>query len=404
MHASDASAPSRASQRRMILTIVAFAALAPAVLMAAPAIAGQLVVQLGLGPAQVGNLFSAELGAMSLATLPAYWWLPRVSWRRAALLAGLVFIIGNIASALVGHTDYGLLMALRMVTAFSGGSLMILCISAAALTANKDGVYGLWVMGQLVVGALGLVVLPPLFEAFGLAILYWLLAGLMLAGLPLVTALPARATQQAAARHRPPLPRLEAGLGILAILAFYIGLSGVWTFIGAIASESGLSAERSGTILAIATLLGILGAACASLLGGWAARGQGRRLMLLGGYGVMVAATLALIGQPGLARFVIAALAFKFTWTFILPFALASLAELDASGRLMNTINLVIGGGLALGPLLAGRLIEARGDHTAMLLAAALITLLSLVLILIVGRASASSRATRPTQSQGATP
>ena len=35
------------------------------------------------------------------------------------------------------------------------------------------------------------------------------------------------------------------------------------------------------------------------------------------------------------------------TWTFVLPFILARVAGLDNSGRLMNSINLVIGGGMA---------------------------------------------------------
>lgn len=369
-----------APQRRLVLAVVACAAITPAVLMAAPAIAAQLVSQLGLAPSQVGNLFSAELGAMSLATLPAYWWLPRFSWRRVALVAGLVFIVGNLASSMM--QDYGTLMALRMLSAFAGGSLMVLCISSAALTANKNRVYGLWVMGQLVIGAIGLAVLPALFERFGLAVVYWLLAGLMAACLPLTRAFPGRTRQRAIAADRPPVPHLEATLGILAVLAFYIGLSGVWTFIGSIASDSGLSAQTSGEILATATVMGILGAAGATLIG---ARGT-RRLWLVIGYALMIVAVVLLLDSPALVRFTLAALAFKFTWTFVLPFVLATLADLDASGRLMNTTNLVIGGGLAIGPALAGRALESNGGFDLLLGGAATIVTLSLVLVMIAQR------------------
>ena len=63
-----------------------------------------------------------------------------------------------------------------------------------------------------------------------------------------------------------------------------------------------------------------------------------------------------MFGQPLLVRYAIAALLFKFTWTFVLPFILARVAGLDNSGRLMNSINLVIGGGrrLRMGAELAG--------------------------------------------------
>ncbi|MCS2608029.1 MFS transporter [Halomonas dongshanensis] len=370
-------------QRFLVIAVVAFAAIAPAVLMAAPAIAEQLISQLGLMPSQVGNLFAAELGAMSLATLPAYWWLSRFSWRRVALIAGVVFITGNVASSLT--QEYGILMGLRMLSAFAGGSLMVLCISSAALTTNKDRVYGFWVMGQLVVGAVGLAVLPALFERFGLAIVYWLLAGLMAACLPLTRAFPELEDQRTFTTSTSSLPRVKAALGTLAVLTFYIGLSGVWTFIGSIASGSGLSAKTSGDILALATVMGILGAATATSIG---ARGA-RRLWLMLGYALMIVAVALLLKTPTLLRFALAALIFKFTWTFVLPFIMTTLAELDTSGQLMNTTNLVIGGGLAIGPALAGRALESSGGFEWLLVGAMGIVALSMMLVLTAQRPSA---------------
>jgi len=177
-------------------------------------------------------------------------------------------------------------------------------------------------------------------------------------------------------RARP--SRLKVVLGILGILSFYISLSGVWTFIGAISAGAGISAEASGEVLAIATVMGIVGAGCASLIG----NRLSRTLLLLLGYGLMATSVLMLLGQPPLARLALAALAFKFTRTFILPLILACLADLDRSGKLMNASNLVIGGGLAIGPAIAGRLIESSGGFQPLLISAAVLTLTSLLLIL----------------------
>lgn len=77
----------------------------------APAIAAQLASQWQLSPTQIGDLFSAELGAMSLATLPAIWWLKHLDWRRAALCSAVLFIAANLLSMLV-H-DYWLLLVAR---------------------------------------------------------------------------------------------------------------------------------------------------------------------------------------------------------------------------------------------------------------------------------------------------
>ena len=366
--------PSAAKAR--LAAIVLFAAITPTILMTAPAVAAQLASEWQLSPARIGDLFSVELGAMSLATLPAWWWLKRVDWRAAALIAALLFIVANLLS--MRADTYAALLALRCTSALAGGSLMILCLASAATTANPSRVYGLWVMGQLVVGALGLIVLPGLFERFGLNACYLILAGLMSLLLPLARAFPA-GNATAPANHGPSLPgsRWKAALGVGAVLAFYISLGGVWTFIGALGASVGISPQHSGEVLAIATVMGIAGAASASLIGGRLPRA----MLLLGGYALMATAVLLLLGEPALLRFALAALLFKFTWTFILPLVLACLAALDHSGKLMNASNLVIGGGLAIGPAIAGRLIEASGGFTLLLLGAAVITLLSLVMI-----------------------
>ncbi|NBF13346.1 MFS transporter [Pseudomonas sp. Fl4BN1] len=361
----------------MLAAIVLFAAITPAVLLMAPAIAAQLASQWQLSPTQIGDLFSAELGAMSLATLPAIWWLKHIDWRRAALCSALLFITANLLSMLAD--DYSLLLITRFCSALAGGSLMIICLASAAASPSPSRAYGFWVMGQLALGAIGLSLLPMLFERFGLGACYLILALLMTLCLPLARCFPAGAAHEAAdAPKAPAISWIKAALGILGILTFYISLSGVWTFIGAIGSQSGLSAQTNGDILAIATLMGIVGALCATLFGDRLPRGA----LLLLGYGLMAASVLLLLGQPQLARFALAAVVFKFTWTFILPLILARMAEMDRSGRLMNASNLVISAGLAIGPTLAGRLIESSGGFQGLLLGGAVITLLSLALVL----------------------
>lgn len=175
---------------RLLAAIVIFAAIAPGILMTAPAVAAQLASEWQLKPGQIGWLFSAELGAMSLATLPAWWWMSRLDWRRVALTAGVVFLTANLASAAV--TQYETLLAVRFLASLAGGTLMILCISCAAGTSNPSRVYAFWVLGQLLLGMLGLLVLPGLFASFGLKVVYLILAAIMLCCLPLVSAFPPR--------------------------------------------------------------------------------------------------------------------------------------------------------------------------------------------------------------------
>ncbi|MFC9358656.1 MFS transporter [Rhodococcus sp. NPDC057014] len=153
-----------------VALIVLFSSVVGTLLLMAPAVASQLQLQLGLNPSQTGDLFSAELGAMSFASIPALWWMKKFNIRTMSTIFGVVFIAGNVSSAYID--DYGTLLAVRFLTSLAGGSLMVLCMSLAARTRDRNRVYGLWVMGQLSFGAIGLAVLPRFFDTFGIGIVY----------------------------------------------------------------------------------------------------------------------------------------------------------------------------------------------------------------------------------------
>lgn len=370
---------------RLLAAIVIFAAVAPGILMTAPAVAAQLASEWQLTPVEIGYLFSAELGAMSLATLPAWWWMSRLDWRRVALCACAVFLVANLVSSAV--SQYETLLIVRFIASLAGGTLMILCISCAAGTANPSRVYAFWVLGQLLLGMVGLLVLPALFASFGLKVVYLILAAIMLCCLPLVPAFPSRFQPMSAASRQPPaIAPLRKLCAVLAVLTFYISLSAVWTFIGTIGSAAELSAAQIGMVLAAATVFGIIGAGAAAL------RGTRRpdRIPVWLGYGLLILSIVLLLSHPLLVRFALAALLFKFTWTFVLPFILARVAGLDNNGRLMNSINLVIGGGMAAGPALAGALLQRFSSADALLAAAGGCALISAGLILAASSAGKS--------------
>ncbi|KAF0960404.1 MFS transporter [Rhodococcus sp. T7] len=363
-----------------VALIVLFSSVVGTLLLMAPAVASQLQLQLGLNPSQTGDLFSAELGAMSFASLPALWWMKKFNIRTMSTIFGVIFIAGNVSSAYI--EDYGTLLAVRFLTSLAGGSLMVLCMSLAAQTRDRNRVYGLWVMGQLSFGAIGLAVLPHFFDTFGIGIVYWTLAVLMILVLPLARFLPERnvTADHAGTEATGPTNNyvLRAALGLVAVLAFYVSLSGIWTFVGGVAAASTIGTETSSAILSIATVLGIAGSALATVLG---AR-PSTRTNLLVGYVAMTLSVGLLAGMPGLLRFTVAALLFKFTWTFILPYIMSTLSGLDRSGRVVNLANIAIGGGFAIGPFMGGRLVESAGGYGTLIAVSAAGLVLSLALIM----------------------
>ncbi|KVH57283.1 MFS transporter [Burkholderia cepacia] len=382
--------------RSTLVALVVFAAITPLLLLVAPAVAGQLATQLGLSASQIGTYFFVELGAFSLATVPSYLWLGRIDARRVAAFAIALFGAGNLLTAL-WMPGFVALLALRAVTALGGGSLMVLCMTSAATSENSDRVYGLWVVGQLIAGAIGLFVLPHVFAAFGLRALYVALAGLALLAAPLSRGFPSSLGARAApAQHaRGAAVRTPQGsivLAIGAVLTFYLAIGSVWTFASRAAAEAGLDPQSTGNVLAIASMMGIAGAALASCAGGRLAR----RAMQTAGYALLAASLVALAVMRQAGGYSAAIFAFKFAWTFVLPFILATVAQIDTSGRLVATLNFVIGAGLAAGPLLAGLMLDAGGTMHALFTAATAVAIVSFAALRHIDRRTHASVSSQP--------
>ncbi|MDN7633296.1 MFS transporter [Burkholderia cepacia] len=382
--------------RSTLVALVVFAAITPLLLLVAPAVAGQLATQLGLSASQIGTYFFVELGAFSLATVPSYVWLGRIDARRVAAFAIALFGAGNLLTAL-WMPGFVALLALRAVTALGGGSLMVLCMTSAATSENSDRVYGLWVVGQLIAGAIGLFVLPHVFAAFGLRALYVALAGLALLAAPLSRGFPSSlGARTAPAQHaRGAAARTPQGLIVLAIgavLTFYLAIGSVWTFASRAAAEAGLDPQSTGNVLAIASVMGIAGAALASCAGGRLAR----RAMLTAGYALLAASLVALAVMRQAGGYSAAIFAFKFAWTFVLPFILATVAQIDTSGRLVATLNFVIGAGLAAGPLLAGLMLDAGGTMHALFTIATAVAIVSFAALRHIDRRTHASVSSQP--------
>lgn len=369
--------------RGALVFIAAYSAVLNALMLIAPVIGGKLAEDLGLGPAQTGMIFSVELGAFSLATLPAYFWLRRANLRTVTLLCTVVVIGGNVVSGFVD--TYSVLLGVRLVTSLAAGSITVVLLSRSGRAANPSRAFGVFVVSQLAMGALILAVFPVVFAGTGAGAVYWTLAGLAVLCLPTAWLLDGEFLRRLAGTSAAPSsasPRRLAPfvLGLGALLLFYIALSGVWTFMAAVADAAGTDPAAVSFSLSAATVAGILSALFASLRGDT----PHRRLYLAGGYLGMAVSVALLAGGPGLLRFAVAAVLFKFVWTLILPYLLSTLADLGSGGQVMNTTNLMIGSGLALGPMISGRLIETSGGFAGMLVVAGLGVVVSGVLVMVV--------------------
>lgn len=378
-------------QRLRLLAVVLFSAIGPLVLLTAPALASRYIAELGLDNRQVGLLFSLELGAMAIATIPTYFWMRRYNWRRIATSAAVLFLIGNLLSALLMNStapSFSLLVALRFLTAFSEASLVLVCLGTAGTLPNAARAFGLWVTGQLVLAAFSLQFMPWLFSHWQVGSFFLLIALFTAVCLPLIRSLPSGGdTPTESTTTRDTNAALgKIALGMLAIFLFYLSLAGIWTFVGELARTQGISSGDSSSALASASLLGVVGAALASWIG---TRGKREWLLALG-YLAMASSLIGLLGDVSLLRYLLAACAFKFAWTFALPFLLAAISDYDRQGgKLVVLANLAICGGLAIGPSLAAWLLGETENFSLLLQVSAAICVLSFLAILPLVRRTA---------------
>lgn len=360
--------------------IGAFSAVLYSVLLVAPVIATMLAADYNLSAGEVGLIASVELGCFSLATIPAYLWLRRANIRWVSVACITVVIAGNIFSALA--PTFESLVGLRAITALAAGSITVIILSISAKTTNPSRSYGVFLVAQLGMGATILLLFPVLFAGRSVAAVYLTLAVLALLCLPASFCLKGNELKKSAAgntasdsrtvetsgapRRRTDVVALIAAL--LAVFGFYFSLGGAWTFMVQIGAAGGTEIGLAATMLGVATAAGAVIALIATIVG------ESRRanFFIMLGYAAMGAAMLLLFGGPGLIRFVIAVFIFKLAWSWLLPFLLSTVSRVGGT-QVMNSTNLMIGGGLAVGPFIAGQIIEATGSFGPMLTTAIIV-------------------------------
>src|SRR5882762_5315073 len=335
------SVPSRA-----MTAVVTLAAVVSVTLLAAPGVVGALISGLGFNAKQAGYTIAIEQACMSLAALPALWWMSRVDRGSVVRLCLCGAIVTNLLC--VGTHDFNRIAVLRGLTGIAEGSVMAVCLAVVGTSRQRERNFALWAIGQLVLGAVALLVLPRVVPDYRSPVFFTALAMLMAAALPMVQWLPRTpvATANALVGRRGVAAGAAAALA--AVLTFYLAISGVWTYLERIGLQNAIPSEAIARDLSIASVCGIGGCWCAAWLGGRLGRGWPLGV----GYGMLLSAAWMLSTPVTAFGFAACAFAFLYAWTFSLPFLLAVVATRDPTGRLSPLINLMIGAGLGLGPTL----------------------------------------------------
>jgi predicted MFS family arabinose efflux permease len=327
-------------------------------IMVGPIMTETLVSSLGYSADTAGQIFAVEALGTALAPLAAAFWMSRVSWRLAAVVALAIVIGGNLVSS--WQTDAGTLTLLRFLTGLLGqGTAFVLAIGLISGTREKDRNFAYLIAAQVVLGVLAFVLLP-LPAGSGVRGVLLPLAGLALLTMATVGFIPPPATAAAAqAGHATPSAAsgAQAWIALGVMLIWCTGLGAIWAFVKLIGTAGGLSPESAGLALGISSGVAILGALAAS----WLAPRTGRLVPVTVALTVQVAMIALLQGPMSFVQFAVTASVFQTFWNMTGPFLMGTVALSDPSGKVSLLIPTAQIGGFFLGPILAGRLLTGQG-------------------------------------------
>lgn len=320
-----------------------------------PILVGALIDGLGMDEGGVGLFASLELGGVALGSLGVAALAARISRRRAGLLGGAIAALGYAAAA--AAPSAAPLAAARFVAGLGCGVAMAAGNAAAAAVDEPDRLFARVAFFGGGVAAVMLGLLPLAVGAWGFRGAYLCLAGVCVVALPLQALLPATAPARVG-RRAPGLPAPAIGAtALVAVGLFWLSDQALWTFTERIGIRVGLTRQEIGGVLAASTLVGLLGAAAAALLGTL----RGRTLPLVLGLAGSLAVRVALANAATPLQYTALQLCWGTIFLFTLPYVAGTTAALDRQGRFAAAAGGVGMAGTAIGPGVAGLLMVSAG-------------------------------------------
>jgi MFS transporter, DHA1 family, inner membrane transport protein len=319
-----------------------------------PALVNVLALGLAWDERALGLFASADVAGITLGSLAGIPLVKRLSLRRIILWNLAILVMADIGCSLVGRE--GLVVVSRLVGGVAAGLILDGCYAVFSY-GNAQKSFAGFIIGQMVSAFLGVTVLPVLNAHFGWRSSFYLLAGLSALAIPLGVALPdapyvKEDPNTAVTGARTPLLVWAAVAGIVIYL---IGAGAIWTFMGRMGTDSGLSEHDVNLGVSMCTFIGILGAA-ASL--GVGKRGVVRPLVISA---LATVLAVCFMRTNSAVTYMAALSVFTFAWMIFATLQFAVITAADPVGTATIGMSAAWYAGFAIGPYLAGSLFALYG-------------------------------------------
>jgi MFS transporter, DHA1 family, inner membrane transport protein len=332
---------------------------------------------------RLGLVAAVELATLAAGSLSGLYWQRRWNWRSVTVAALLLAVLANVTC--VASVNFATVCAARGAAGLAGGLLCAVYSAFLANTKSPSRMIALTTFVQIGVEAALILSSSSVFDGFGSAGLFGLMAALLLLLVVPVRILPGGWPAEAMASSPDAVAGTASWRGyplLLSFVPFVVVQTGVYTFLGDFGRLAAhLPMDQTLRAIAISVVLSSLGSVAAYVL-----NDRGGLLLPIGGAIVIMMATICsmILAPHSLALFVASIGLLQIAWIFLNCYLYSALIE--ANNLLVPAATPLASFGSAFGASAMGYVLEHDGLRGALCLSIGALGLTAFLTIPFLGR------------------
>ncbi|GAB5415486.1 MAG: hypothetical protein Cons2KO_30890 [Congregibacter sp.] len=306
-----------------------------------------------------------SIGAVAVALLCALN-MHRLPLRPLAFCGAFMALGANLVAAKF-YATLEVFYVCRVIAALGDGAIYAAVMSAFARESQSERCYGMFMMLQFGLAAVGLWGLPTFFPHMTPTVMYLGFAALNVLALLLLPGLPKQAAAAAGLSLKASEWRLLLSLpamgGLLALFAFEGSNVGTDAYMERVAVFASYSDAQIGKVLGIASLVGVPAAFAIFFV----SKNLGHHIPVLCGVAIGATSLFALMHADSYAGFFVWTCIHSASWAFTTPYIQSILADMDPGGAVVTAGGIASGAGAGVGPAAMAMRVTAE-DYSGVLM------------------------------------
>ena len=346
------------------------------VMVSVPVLSTALVEKVGFTEVQVGRIWGADLGGLSIGAILAALSVARVN-RRILVMVGVVLSIAANALCIV-FVEYEAVLWLRVAAGIGSGIFTAVAVVSLGGTTKPVRAFNMLLFGFAFSTAAELHMLPKL----SMNEIYLFFIGLAVVCALFIRWIPTRpssaeelALQEVDDVEDWHVPRIMPVICLTAVCFTYINIGGYYTYIELAAHADGIAEEWIGPILTWSSIFAIVGCVIAYFCARF-----GLFKPLFVSLLAMTACVIMLSGGITDINVMVSLFSFMTLWTFVDVYQSAMMAHMDRGGSLVALLPCVQGFGQFVGPNVSASVLDAGLGYSIMFIVSGSMALVAMVL------------------------